>query len=56
METNSKTRAIKEELETKLGSIDNLKSLNDLKIEYLGKKGKITQLSSLMKKKNLVKT
>ena len=33
-------------------SINNLKTLNDLRVEYLGKKGKITELSSLMKELN----
>lgn len=34
------------ELESKIKSIDNLNTLNDLKAEYLGKKGHISMLSS----------
>ena len=39
---------IKTEIE-ELNNIDNLKELNDLKVLYLGKSGKITELSKLMK-------
>ena len=49
MEINEKTRIIKEEISEKIENINSLKELNDLRIEYLGKKGKITELSSLMK-------
>lgn len=49
MEKNEKTRIIKEELESKLSNIESIKELNDIRVEYLGKKGKITELSSLMK-------
>ena len=49
MDTNTKIKNIEEELSNKIESITDLKSLNDLRVEYLGKKGKITELSSLMK-------
>jgi len=49
MDINEKTRIIKEEIIGKLESINDIKTLNDLRVEYLGKKGKITELSSLMK-------
>lgn len=37
------------EIEEKLGNIKNIKELNDLKVEYLGKKGLISNLTSKMK-------
>jgi len=49
MDTNTKIKNIEEELNDKIDSIDNSKDLNDLRVEYLGKKGKITELTGLMK-------
>ncbi len=40
---------LKEELVQKLKNIDSLKELNDLKVEYFGKKGPITEISSKMR-------
>lgn len=40
---------LKEELVQKLKNIDSLKELNDLKVEYFGKKGPITDISSKMR-------
>ncbi len=40
---------LKEEISFKLNSVNDLKELNDLKVEYLGKKGAITELSSRMR-------
>lgn len=43
-----KIEIIKKELEEKLTTTKTLKEINDLKIEYLGKKGIVTTLSSMM--------
>ena len=40
---------IKEELKTIFDDVGTMNELNDLKVEYLGKKGKITELNSLIK-------
>ena len=40
---------LKEEISLKLDSVNDLKELNDLKVEYFGKKGAITELSSRMR-------
>ena len=40
---------IKEELMTIFDDVGTMNELNDLKVEYLGKKGKITELNSLIK-------
>lgn len=40
---------LKEELVQKLKNINSLKELNDLKVEYFGKKGPITEISSQMR-------
>ena len=40
---------LKIELQEKMKKINTLNELNELKVEYLGKKGKITELSSIMK-------
>ena len=40
---------IKEELKTIFDNVGTMNELNDLKVEYLGKKGKITELNSLIK-------
>lgn len=40
---------LKEEISLKLDNVSDLKDLNDLKVEYLGKKGAITELSSHMR-------
>lgn len=39
---------ISNDLKTKLESISNLKELNDLRVEYLGKKGPISELTNLI--------
>ena len=45
----NKVEEIKLELLEKIKEITTIKDLNELKVEYLGKKGKITELSSLIK-------
>lgn len=42
-------KKLKEELEQKLKGINSLKGLNDLKVEYFGKKGPVTEISSKMR-------
>lgn len=42
----NKIELIKKELEKKLNNIENLKQLNEIKIEYLGKKSQINELMS----------
>lgn len=49
MESNKQIESIKKDLETKIKNVKDMKGLNDLRVEYLGKKGIITELSSLMK-------
>ena len=44
-----KINAIKKEYEEKKSSITSIKTLNDVRVEYLGKQGKITELSKMMK-------
>lgn len=44
-----KVNVIKKEYEEKKSSITSIKTLNDVRIEYLGKQGKITELSKMMK-------
>lgn len=44
-----KANAIKKEYEEKKSSITSIKTLNDVRVEYLGKQGKITELSKMMK-------
>ena len=44
-----KANAIKKEYEEKKSSITSIKILNDVRVEYLGKQGKITELSKMMK-------
>lgn len=44
-----KVETLKIEIEDKLKKVVSLKELNDLKVEYLGKKGPINELSSMMK-------
>ena len=44
-----KVNLIKKEFEEISTSINNLKELNDIRVEYLGKQGKVTELSKLMK-------
>ncbi len=46
---NEKINALKEEIKTKLETICSMKELNELKVEYLGKKGPIVALSGMMK-------
>ncbi len=40
---------IKKEIQEKINNIQTLEELNNLKVEYLGKKGKITELNSKIK-------
>jgi len=40
---------LKEEITTKISGITNLAELNDLKTEYLGKKGPVQELSSMLR-------
>ena len=44
-----KVNAIKKEYEEKISSITSVKILNDVRVEYLGKQGKITELSKMMR-------
>lgn len=44
-----KVNAIKKEYEEKKSGITSIKTLNDVRVEYLGKQGKITELSKMMK-------
>ncbi len=44
-----KVEMLCKEIEEKIGNIINLKDLNDLKVEYMGKKGIITELQSGIK-------
>lgn len=44
-----KVNAIKKEYEEKKSSITSIKTLNDVRVEYLGKQGKITEISKMMK-------
>ena len=40
---------VKASLISDLEKVNDLKELNDLKVEYLGKKGKITELNQMIK-------
>ncbi len=44
-----KISEIKEQLQNRLNQVNTLNELNDLRVEFLGKKGLITELSSMMK-------
>ena len=44
-----KVNLIKKEFEKDALNIADMKTLNDIKVEYLGKQGKVTELSKLMK-------
>ena len=44
-----KVNAIKKEYEEKKSGITSVKTLNDVRVEYLGKQGKITELSKMMR-------
>lgn len=44
-----KVNVIKKEYEEKKSSITSIKTLNDVRVEYLGKQGKITELSKMIK-------
>ena len=46
---NEKVNLIKASFEKDLLSIADLKKLNDVRVEYLGKQGKVTELSKMMK-------
>ena len=45
----NKIYELRQEIENIFDNIDNMKKLNELKVEYLGKKGKITELNSVIK-------
>ena len=45
----NKIDELRQEIENIFDNIDNMKKLNELKVEYLGKKGKITELNSVIK-------
>ena len=49
MNTEQKVSEIKSLFEEKVKSVNDMKSLNELRVEFLGKKGIITELSSIMK-------
>ena len=49
MNKEERVKNLKEEIIEKLKEVKNLKELNDLRIEYLSKKGKVSELSSLMR-------
>lgn len=44
-----KVEILKNEVEEKIKSVSSLKELSDLKVEYLGKKGPMNELSSMMR-------
>ena len=44
-----KVNGIRKEFEEKINNANDIKSLNDLKTEYLGKQGKVTELSKMMR-------
>lgn len=46
---NEKVNVIKEAFEKDVLTINDMKTLNDIRVEYLGKQGKITELSKMMK-------
>ena len=46
MNKEERVKNLKEEIIEKLKKVTTLKELNDLKIEYLSKKGPISELSS----------
>lgn len=45
----NKIDELRQEIENIFDNVDNIKKLNELKVEYLGKKGKITELNSVIK-------
>ena len=49
MNKEERVKNLKEEIIEKLKKVTTLKELNDLKIEYLSKKGPINELSGHMK-------
>lgn len=50
---NEKKEQLKKELEEAISSITELNILNEIKVEYLGKKGKITELSSTLREMSI---
>lgn len=46
---NEKVNIIKETFEKDILRITDMKTLNDIRVEYLGKQGKVTELSKMMK-------
>lgn len=46
---NEKVNLIKSEFEKDVLNVSDIKSLNELKVSYLGKKGRVTELSGMMK-------
>ena len=45
----NKIDELRQEIENIFDNVDNMKKLNELKVEYLGQKGKITELNSVIK-------
>lgn len=46
---NEKVNVIKESFKKDVLTITDMKTLNDIRVEYLGKQGKVTELSKMMK-------
>lgn len=46
---NEKVNLIKSEFERDVLNVSDIKTLNELKVSYLGKKGRVTELSGMMK-------
>lgn len=46
---NEKVNLIKESFKKDVLTINDMKTLNDIRVEYLGKQGKVTELSKMMK-------
>ena len=46
---NEKVNMIKETFEKDVLTINDMKTLNDIRTKYLGKQGKVTELSKMMK-------
>ena len=44
-----KVESIKKEFDEDLNNIKSLKDLNEIKVNYFGKKGKVSELSSMMR-------
>ena len=46
---NEKVEEIKRLFEGSIKEVNDMKTLNDVRVEYLGKQGKVTELSKMMK-------